>query len=102
MLKTVLTLFAKPLGSAINNALAAGSAIVLGWAVKQGADAGVVTPIIAGVVNVISLAIAALANTQGVQIPIINADQTNGVRVVSARSADAAGVAPVSAPVPKA
>lgn len=92
MLKTFLTLFARPLGAAVNNALAVASAAVVAWSVTKGADAGIVTPIVAGVVNVISLSIAALAATQGVQIPIINNDQTNGARVVSAADANAAGI----------
>jgi len=95
MLKTFLTLFAKPLGAAINNALAVASASVVAWSVTKGADAGVVTPIAAGVVNVISLTIAALAATQGVQIPIINADTKNGARVVAAADAKAAGIPPL-------
>lgn len=102
MLKTLLTLFAKPLGAAINNALAAGSAAVILWSTKQGADAGIVTPIVAAVVNVISLSIAGLAATQGIQIPIINADPTNNVSVVNAADARAAGLGKVDAPGPKA
>lgn len=96
--KSLLSLFAKPLGAAINNALAAGSAAVVLWSAKQGFDGGIVTPIVGAVVNLISVTIAGLAATQGVQIPLINADQTNGVRVVSDRVADLANVPAVNAP----
>lgn len=89
-LLSMITLFAKPLGAAINNALTAGSAAVIAWSVTKGADAGIVTPIVAGLVNVISLSIAGLAATQGVQIPIINKDVTNGVVVVPATATNAA------------
>lgn len=87
--KLIIGLFAKPLGAAINNALTAASGAVLAWAITKGADAGMVAPIIAGTVNVISLAISGFAATQGVQIPLINKDQTNGVVVVGYRDAQA-------------
>lgn len=83
---SILGLFAKPLGAAINNALAAGSAAVLLWTSQKGIDTSIATPIVAGVVNVISLTIAGLASTQGVQIPVINQDSTNGVKVVPSTS----------------
>lgn len=102
VLKTLLGLFAKPLGAALNNALAAGSAAVVLWASQKGVDTSIATPIVAGIVNVISLTIAGLAATQGVQIPVINQDQTNGVRVVNAAAADRASIPSVAAPAPKA
>lgn len=98
MLKTIATLFAKPIGAAINNALAAGSAAVIAWSISKGIDGGIVTPIVAGVVNVLSLALQALANSQGVQIPIINQDASNGVTVVNARDARDAGIPAANAP----
>jgi len=94
----LLGLFAKPLGAAINNALTAGSAAVLAWSATKGIDQGIAVPIVAGIVNVISIALSGLAATQGVQIPIINADTTNGVRVVSSDAAKAAGLPKVDAP----
>lgn len=100
--KTMLSLFAKPLGAAVNNALAAGSAAVLAWSVKQGFDGGIVTPIVAAVVNVISVTIASVASTQGIQIPIINADPTNGVSVVAADDAKTAGIPKADTTNPKA
>lgn len=96
--KVIIGLFAKPLGAAINNGLTAASGAVLAWAITKGADAGIVAPIIAGTVNVISLAISGLAATQGVQIPLINKDATNGVVVVGANDAMNAGVRPANSP----
>lgn len=95
---SLLGLFAKPLGAAINNGLTAASGAVLAWALTKGADASIVTPIIAGTVNVISLAISGLAATQGVQIPIINKDATNGVMVVSSYDAGAKSIQAVNGP----
>lgn len=100
--KNLLSLFARPLGAAINNALAAGSAAVVLWSAKQGFDGGIVTPIVGAAVNLISVTIAGLAATQGVQIPIINADARNGVTVVSSRAAENAGIPKANAPLPKA
>lgn len=98
MFKSILMLFAKPLGQMINNALQAGSAAVIAYAATKGFDAGVTTPIVAGLVGVISLAISGLAATQGVVIPVINADPNNGVRVVNADAARAAGLPKADAP----
>lgn len=95
---SLLGLFAKPIGGAINNALAAGSAAVLAWSATKGIDQGVAVPIVAGVVNVISLTISALAASQGVQIPVINADQNNGVRVVDVAAARANSIPPAAGP----
>lgn len=83
---TLLGLFAKPLGGMINNALSAGSAAVIAWSVTKGADAGWVVPAVGGITLAISQTISGLAATQGVQIPVINKDQTNGVTVVKANT----------------
>lgn len=82
---SLLGIFAKPLGAAINNALSAGSAAVIAWSVtKVGSDAtsSWVVPAVASATLALSQAISGFAATQGVQIPIINKDQTNGVKVV--------------------
>lgn len=91
---SLLGIFAKPLGSMLNNALSAGSGAVILWAVSKGADAGWVAPAVAGITLAISQTISGLAATQGVQIPIINQDTTNGVKVVSANSPSPAVNAP--------
>lgn len=97
----LLGLFAKPLGAAINNALAAGAGAATLWLSQKGVDASITAPIITGLVSVLSLSISALAATQGVTIPVINADQNNGARVVNAADARAAGLPKIDAPIPK-
>lgn len=94
------SMFAKPIGAMINNALSAASAAVIVWAASKGFDEGITTPIVSGIVLVISQAISALAATQGVTIPIINADPANGVRVVDAKAAMENGLPKVDAPIP--
>lgn len=91
-------LFAKPLGAMINNALSAGSAAVIAYGASKGFDSGMTTPIVSAVVLGLSQTISALASTQGVTIPIINADTTNGVKVVAANSPAPAVNAPIPAP----
>lgn len=83
---TLLGMFAKPLGAALNNGIAAASGAALVWATGHGVDAGIAWPVISSIALAVSTAIAGLAATQGVQIPIINKDDTNGVKVVSAKS----------------
>lgn len=95
---SIFTIFAKPLGAMINNALAAGSGAAILWASQKGIDASVSTPIIGGIALAASQIIAALAATQGVQIPVINNDTNNGVRVVAAASADRANIPAANAP----
>jgi len=97
---SIVSLFAKPLGNAVNNLIAAGSASVITYAATKGIDAGITTPIVASVALALSTIISGFAATQGVQIPIINQDTNNGVRVVSSDAAKAKGLAP--APGPKA
>lgn len=96
--KVLISLFAKPLGNMVNNALAAGSGAVIVWATAHGADAGWVTPAVAGVALAISQTISGLAATQGIQIPIINNDVTNGVVVVSAATASAKNISVADGP----
>lgn len=82
MLKTMLALFAKPLGAAINNALSAGAGATVLWATSKGVDANLTTTVVGSLVFALSNIISGLAATQGVQIPVINNDVTNGVKVV--------------------
>lgn len=86
--KFFLSFFAKPLGAIINKGLAAGAASVLGWSAAKGNPLGDVAPLVASVVLSLSTIISGFAATQGIQIPIINDDTTNGVKVV-ASSVDA-------------
>lgn len=92
---SLLGLFAKPIGGMVNNALSAGSAAVIAWSVSKGADASWVTPAVAGITLAISQTISGLAATQGVQIPVINKDETNGVKVVAASTQAQAVNAPL-------
>lgn len=93
---SIVSIFAKPLGAIINKGLAAGSAAFIGWTVAKGLPMESASGIASAVVLGISTIISGFAASQGVQIPIINADQTNGVVVVSAQAATHAGVKPVS------
>jgi hypothetical protein len=66
--------------------ISAASGAALVWATSHHIDAGISVPIISGLALVVSTAISGFAATQGVQIPIINKDQTNGVSVVKANT----------------
>lgn len=79
----ILGIFARPLGAIINKGIAAGAAAVIGYSVAKGNPLGDLTPVISAVALGVSTLISGLAATQGVQIPIINADMTNGVKVVA-------------------
>lgn len=81
---SLLGLFAKPVGAAINNGIAGASGAAIVWAVNKGVDVGIATTVISSLALAISTTISGLAATQGVQIPVINKDVTNGVRVVAA------------------
>lgn len=92
---SLIGLFAKPLGAAINNGIAAASGAALVWASQHHIDAGIAAPIISATALAISTAISGLAATQGVQIPIINKDETNGVKVVASSTPAPAVNAPL-------
>ena len=95
MWKTLIGMFAAPLGAIINKGLAAGSAAIIAWGAAKGWPMSGFEPLLAMAVLAISTAISGFAATQGIQIPIINADNTNGVKVV----ADSTPAATVNAPV---
>lgn len=95
-----LGLFAKPFGAMVNNAISAGAGAVVAYAATKGIGADITTPIVASIAFAISSAISAAAATQGVQIPVINADQTNGVRVVDDAKANEKNIPAVNAPKP--
>ncbi len=97
---SLLGIFAKPLGAAINNAISAGAGAAILWSTQHGIDSGIATPVIGALTLAISTAISGFAATQGVQIPVINADKTNGVRVVNSNDAKAAGLPKQNAPLP--
>lgn len=97
-LTSILSLFAKPLGAMVNNALLAASASFVGWSVSHGMDGNTASTIAAGAVGVVSALVQWGASTQGVNIKVINDDQTNGVSVVRAGQAAAAGIPPVNSP----
>lgn len=83
---TILGLFARPLGQLITQGLTAASAAFVTWAVAKGLPLDTASSIAAAVVGVISTLIGSLAASQGVNIPVINADATNNVKVVPASS----------------
>lgn len=97
-LVSILTLFARPLGQFILNGLTAGSATLVTKAVAYGVPVTTAEPLAAAIVGALAWAISSAAASQGVNIPVINKDGTNGVRVVNSADADAAGVQAVDAP----
>jgi hypothetical protein len=84
MWKTLIGMFAAPLGAIINKGLAAGAAAIIAWGAAKGWPMDSFAPLISMAVLAISTAISGLAATQGIQIPIINNDPNNGVKVVAA------------------
>ena len=97
---SLLGIFAKPLGGMVNNAISAGAAAAIVWAVNKGIDQTTAITVVSSIALAISTAISGLAATQGVQIPVINQDPTNGVRVVNSDDAKAAGLPKQNAPLP--
>lgn len=93
MFRSILMMFATPLGAAINNALAAGAGAAILYGSQKGIDATISTPIVGGLVLAISATISALAATQGITIPVINFSN-NGVKVVPDNSPTQAVDAP--------
>lgn len=83
---SLIGIFAKPIGALINKGIAACAAAVIATSVAHGNPVGDITQVVAALALGVSTLISGLAATQGVQIPVINADQTNGVQVVKANS----------------
>lgn len=100
VLTSILSLFAKPLGAMVNNALLAASTGFVTWSVAHGMDGNTASTIAAGAVGVVSALVQWGASTQGVNIKVINDDPNNGVSVVKA--VDAARFAIPKAAGPKA
>lgn len=96
----LLGIFAKPLGAAINNGLSAASGAAIVWAVNKGVDQNLAVTVVGSIAFALSNVISGLAATQGVQIPIINKDTSNGVVVVPATPS--AQTAQVDTPLPAA
>lgn len=84
----LIGIFGKPLGAIINKGLAMGSAAVVGYGVSKGWDVFGWTMIVSEVTMALSTVISGIAASQGIQIPIINADKNNGVVVVPATPAN--------------
>lgn len=80
---TIASMFAGPIGAMINKGLAIGAASFVTWSTAKGLPLDSASNIAGLVVMAASTAISGLAASQGVQIPIINADQNNGVKVVA-------------------
>ncbi len=93
---SIIGIFAKPLGAIINKGLAAGAAAIIAWGAAKGWPMDSFTPLLSMIVLGISTAISGFAATQGVQIPIINADDSNGVKVVASTSPSPAVNAPAA------
>lgn len=79
---SIASMFAAPFGAMLNKGLAAGAAAFIGWSTAKGLPIDAASNLAAGAVLMLSTAISGLAASQGIQIPIINADPSNGVKVV--------------------
>jgi len=95
---SLLSIFATPLGAIINKGIGAASAGVISWAVAKGLPLDSATSIVSEVALAASTVISGFAATQGVHIPMINADPNNGVTVVDASEARTKNLAKVNAP----
>lgn len=93
---SIVAIFAKPLGAVINKGLAMASTAFVTWAVAKGLPLDSASSLAGMVVMGISTLITGFAASQGVQIPIINDDATNGVKVVSVTSPSPAVNAPAA------
>lgn len=93
---SIIGIFAKPLGAVINKGLAMASTAFVTWAVAKGLPLDSASALAGMVVMGLSTLVSGFAATQGVQIPVINADDTNGVKVVSANSPSPAVDAPLA------
>jgi hypothetical protein len=81
---TIASMFAGPIGAMLNKGLAIGAASFVAWSTAKGLPLDSASNIAGLAVAAISTAISGVAASQGVQIPIINADTSNGVKVVRA------------------
>jgi len=95
-----IRMFASPVGAMINKLLASAGAAVVGYSTSKGNPLGDVSGVVGAMVVAVSTVISGYAASQGVQIPVINDDMNNGVRVVPVQDARAAGISPVDHPLP--
>lgn len=95
MWATLIGLFAAPLGAVINKGIAIGAAAVIAFSVGKGNPLGDISNIVAALAVGLSTLISGFAASQGIQIPIINADTSNGVKVVAASNPAPAVNAPI-------
>lgn len=95
MLKNFIAMFAAPLGAVINKGIAIAATAAITWSVSKGNPLGDISNIVWALAVGLSTLISGFAASQGIQIPIINADTTNGVKVV----ADSTPAAAVNAPI---
>lgn len=99
MWTSLIGLFAGPIGTMINKGIGVGAAALVATSVAHGNPIGDISNIVGMFAVAISTVISGFAATQGIQIPIINADQTNGVTVVPASAARNANINAASAPL---
>lgn len=95
MWQTLIGMFAAPLGAIINKGITIAATSVIAYSVAKGNPLGDVSTIIAALAVGLSTLISGFAASQGIQIPIINADATNGVKVVEASASAPAVNAPI-------
>lgn len=89
------SMFAGPIGSMVNTAIKTGAASIITYSVAKGNPLGDLTNVVAAGSLALSTLLSSVAQTQGVHIPIINNDPTNGVKVVRADEAARRVDAPV-------
>jgi hypothetical protein len=83
MWQTLVGMFAAPLGAIINKGITIAATAVIAYSAAKGNPIGDVTNIVMMLAVGLSTLISGFAASQGIQIPIINADPTNGVKVVA-------------------
>lgn len=89
------SMFAGPIGSLVSTGIKTASAGVIAYSVSKGNPLGDITPVVSMLALATSTLLSSVAQTQGVHIPIINNDPTNGVKVVRADEAARRVDAPV-------
>lgn len=92
---TLIRLFGGPLGQLANKAIFAGGGALTAWAASKGMDQNMVAGIVGPLMIAASTIVDMMLGTQTAKIQSVNADDSNGVKVVRA---DAAGT-PVNRPL---
>jgi len=87
MLKSLLVMFAGPVGGLVNNAIGTASAASLTYLTSMGLPLTTSQGIVSGLALAASAAISWAAGTQGIVIPLVRQAQ-NGVTVVPATPAN--------------